>query len=261
MVSIDMICQWLEAEADQAFNSLDILTRQLTFIIRYKTYNCCGIVEHTRADRKLQQIKQKMEDTALYAVLCLERARELAESGIPVPAYGLVIDLELISGLDWNNRPIFCKRQVWSRESPLDVKISGRLSLHMKPVWALTNEEILEHNAQSVRAHNARVASWVYNDKLRAAEALLPRDEREARQQLRREAARKYREELHMPKKKCRQQAAKDPSHQERLRQRREQRRLKKAGGAQSETVSSQPDADVPRFPNSLVEAYVSDAE
>ncbi|KAJ7780677.1 hypothetical protein DFH07DRAFT_765195 [Mycena maculata] len=96
----------------------------------------------------------------------------------------------------------------------------------MKPVRALTNTEILDANA--------RVTSWVYNDKhcqarnvktrermarLRAAEALLSAEEREDRRQKRLQAGRRYQEanraQIADAEKKRRKQAAKDPAHQE----------------------------------------------
>ncbi|KAJ7503448.1 hypothetical protein B0H11DRAFT_2222731 [Mycena galericulata] len=98
-----------------------------------------------------------------------------------------------------------------------------------------------------IRAYNARVASWVYNDehradrnqktrarmaKLRAAEATLPLEERETRREARRASARKYRENnrdnLARRERKRHHKERNTPQHQEKLRLLREKRREEK---------------------------------
>ncbi|KAJ7459135.1 hypothetical protein B0H11DRAFT_1924469 [Mycena galericulata] len=83
-----------------------------------------------------------------------------------------------------------------------------------------------------IRAYNARVASWVYNDELRAAEATLPLEERETRREARRASARKYRENnrdnLARRERKRRHKERNTPQHQEKLRLLREKRREEK---------------------------------
>ncbi|KAJ7432959.1 hypothetical protein B0H11DRAFT_1939938 [Mycena galericulata] len=118
---------------------------------------------------------------------------------------------------------------------------------------------------EEIGAYNARVASWIYNDKLRAAEAARPAEEREARREARLASSRKYRERLRTRREKRREQKKAGAIVSERLEVPMEERREHEAGGetpctsssctsssAQSDTPPTHTEESGESFPESL---------
>ncbi|KAJ7767526.1 hypothetical protein DFH07DRAFT_769621 [Mycena maculata] len=107
-----------------------------------------------------------------------------------------------------------------------------------------------------ITAHNARVASWVYNDKLRAAEANRPEEEREARRQSRLEAARRYREknrdELAHRERQRRRHEEQRPNYKKIARDLKAARRQRLAKVAAGAALRTQEESELPHSPTDL---------
>ncbi|KAJ7763612.1 hypothetical protein DFH07DRAFT_956421 [Mycena maculata] len=123
-----------------------------------------------------------------------------------------------------------------------------------------------EMTKEQITAHNARVASWVYNDKLRAADANRPKEEREVRRQARLEAARRYRENnrgvLAQRERRRRRHEEKAPNFKKIARDLKDARRKRlgearlggdQPAGDESSGLPPSPVRKIARFPESLV--------